>query len=233
MYIEKGVYGLSSNDLETGKGSKTDGGNRENIGHVQLDGSSGLGGRGTSATSGGGGGGLGTGAAGAGDVAAGSAAKDTVQHADTVGGLLDLGGVTGGSGGGSGEASAGGTGSLGVESSGSPVADTCLDDGVLDSSRELQDIRGSRSEAGKELGGLVGGEGRAGGILRERADDTGRAGVLLERLGVGDGNEGDGGEGKGLELHFLMCFCWCWLVEGRMSVVGCGEERRKKVGMSG
>lgn len=194
------MHGLSSIDLKTGKGSKTDGGNRENIGHVQLDGGSGLGGSGrgaTGATSGRGGGGGNVTAAGD-----SSAAKGTIQHLDFGGGLDDLGSVARGSGGGSDDARAGGTGSLGVKGSGGPVADTGLDGGVLDSSRELQDIGGSRRETGSELGGLVGGEGGAGGVLGERAGDTGRASVLLEGLGVSDGNEGDGGEGKGLELHF-------------------------------
>lgn len=173
VYIEKRMYGLSFNDLETSKGSKTDGGNRENIGHVQLDGSSRLGGRRTSsATSGCGGWGLGT---GGGDVAAGSssAVKDTIQQLDTAGGLADLGGVAGRGRGGWHEASAGGTGSLGVESSGGPVADTGLDGGVLDSSRDLQGVGGSRREAGKERGVLGGGEGSAGRVLGERAHDTG------------------------------------------------------------
>lgn len=215
---------LSSSGLEAGNGSKTDGSNRENIGHVQLDSSGRLGGRGASASSGAGRG-LGASAAGRGNIATGStAAEDSVQLGNTSAGLTDLGRVADGGGGGGEEAGTGSTGTLGLKSGGGPVADAGSGGGVLDESRELQDVGDAAGEAGKE-GGMCGFvDSSAGTVLLEGAEDARGAGVKLE-LSVDGGNEGDGGKGKSLELHFEYVFVFWWL--GGEEEVLLGVEKEK------
>lgn len=183
------VFGKTSNDLESGKGDKTEGSNGQGVGHVDVGSGLAAGGRGCG--SGGGGG-------GAAGVDGSSAVKGGLHQGKLASGLCNLGSIA--DGGSTANARSSSTGTVGGEGGLGPVAETVLVGGGLDQGAQH---RNADRVVGKDLGEvgvLLRGESGADAVSLEGAEDTLGARVVGERLGA-DGSDSDGGDEKGLDLH--------------------------------
>lgn len=91
------------------------------------------------------------------------------------------------------------TGTVGGEGGLGPVAETVLVGGGLDQGAQHRNVDSVVGKDLGEVGVLLRGEGGAGAVSLEGAEDTLGA-LVVGKLGA-DGSDSDGGDDKGLDLH--------------------------------